>query len=243
MPKAAKRTFRKKATKPYSKVAKKRITKLVKSIVHKAAETKYGVLSVSNYAVGYDTPVTWNLAAQLTRGTGEHSFIGEQLTVSGIRIDYKMDNYGQNVGGGGFYNGPTYCNVAIVATKKFVSAVSLSTNDLVDSSYSNYTAEVHKMDPEKVKVLAYHKFQLNNATTNSSTANELNGHLQERVSKIWLPFKGGRKWKFKDLAVDMDLQGLNYYILVWNKAASNLSGGLVYSGRVTMNATIYFKDE
>jgi hypothetical protein len=239
---AAKKYHRKRRSYKKKKHASKKLVKLVKSIVHKDAESKYGVLSVSSYPIAYDIPITWNLAAQLSRGTGEHQFIGEQINVGGIRIDYKMDNYCQNTVGGGFYNGPTWCNIAIIATKKYVNATSLLISDVVDSSYGNYTAEVHKWDPEKVKVLAINKFQLNNFALASTSGNELNGQLRERVSKIWLPFRGGKKWKFKDLSVDFDMAVYNYYIFVWNKAASNFSGNINVSGRLTMNATIYFKD-
>lgn len=240
---SAKRTMAKK--KPYSRRSKKttRVTKsLVKRIINSCAETKYAVYSVTNYTVDRDTPVSWNLMATMfARGTTEHQFIGEKFCPTGLKFTYKMDNYVQNSTGGGFFNGPMVFNVAIVGTKTYKVATSLAISDMVDSSYGNYTADVFNLDRQKVKVLAWNKFKLGNTATASTSANELLGQQKVRYGKIWVPLRG--KWQFTDFAADYQLSGYNYYLVVWNTSASNYSGTITKTGRLTGNLTVYYKDE
>lgn len=236
-----KRVYKKKAPK---KSIKKVVKSYVKRELSKNLETKCGEYYLTKYVVSSEQPVSWNLLYfAMTQGSSEHQFIGNQVDLRSIRIDYSVDNWITTDSSVGFCNNPVFVEIAVVMAKSFKTATSLTKAELTQTGNINATADVHNYDPDKVTVLGRRRILLQSSNTSgyNTTANLNTGNAVKRVGKMFI--KVNKKLRFRDFSTSYELSGRNLYFLAWSNTPDYSAGtGVAGCGRITANMRLYYKD-
>lgn len=233
MPKAARKSYKKRPA-PYKKrPLTKKINKVVKAVLTKQIETKYFQHLIEDKGVTRNIPISYNCFYHgVTRGTSDNQMLGDKLNWQGMSLKYRFYNAYLDSLVYTYVNWPQTVHVMLIETDQYAALVSLSYSDI----WSNFTGS-----PETdflkngVRILAHNKHVIRPDASASTVPKILtSGNLK------YFP-KGGRKLQFKDSLVSTyELVNKNYYIVLVSTGLTAGTGGVTatFSG----GWRNYFKD-
>lgn len=233
MPKAARKTFRKRGKKPYPNTKSVQvIKKVVKTALTKQIETKFFKHLVDGEGIKNVTPTTWNIFYHgVTRGTNENQLIGDKLNWQGISFKYTFFNAYWD-GGYVFQNWPHELHVAPIETDSYVALSSLTYSQIWQNTTGNPNSDFLVTG---VRIVAHNKHVMKPDVASATVPRvQLNGVLK------FFP-KGGRKLQFKDTSLSShELVNKNYYLCIYT--VGNLAGTGGFVDTLTGTWRNYFKD-
>lgn len=193
----------------------------------------------------HNTSTSWNLMYNTSsQGTGSHQFIGEKYVLQGISVKLHLDNV---ISSTQAVSADQNWKVYILAAKAYRSTTSLSATDMYDMHFGNNTTDLHTFDSDKVKILAKKDVKIRPATNSFicaytsagapvPTTTHTNGSFSGRQIKLYK--KLNKVIRFKDITIDADLKGWNYYILIQSTNDAGISTACNAIGQVRL----YIKD-
>lgn len=196
---------------------KRSITRVVKSVVNKVAETKHRLDSWNYNLLAGDTRMT-NLFAGIAAGTGDTQRIGNKISIKGVSIKMILLNALSSV--------TTTLHYAIVASDdEYLGANNAVTAaDYIKNTSADF--DNWRVDPERCKVLKRGKIISRDYI--GSTAEKKSYRAIYKKMNLTFTFNPASGYS----------RDKNYYLLYW---AGFTAGGLS-TIRGIFDSEIYFKD-
>lgn len=217
---------KRKAYRGKSKAFAKKVKKICKAVVMRNVETKARVINMGG-TLQYNTLQTWNLLSYLSRGAGSEQFIGQEIYLKGIRLDWAVNNDASTATAQ--YACDLVGTIGILKTDEWFTSTNIPKNSVTDSQYNPNDYKNHCFDSDKCQILFSKKVVIRRNLTNQFEWK--NGTNYVKIN---------RKIQFKYENSAECLKG-NYYLFYW---FGNYNGSItdVRTGEAEITGKIYFKD-
>lgn len=200
-----------------TKIAKKQLTKVVKAIVNKGAETKFYAQNWSYQYLNGAMRVC-NLTNAITQGVSTSNRIGDKIYIKGVSLKMVHSN---------IIVVPTAIHYAFIASDEEITGFNTTAtpSDYIRSGSAD--SDLWRLDKDKIQIMKRGVSRIKDAAANNTNEKKSFRNIYCKFNKSYQynPATGYGRLK-------------NYYLLTW----ANVSGGGLATANGTFDLVVYFTD-